>query len=115
MIDAKPLHIRFDKMDAFIRVYNGIRYYLVVKNMIYYRIRYLIGAKSGITYVISHNYVKIKVGSYNYLPLQETLTIHNVIIFIKSVFNKGKNSFYHNIFLEKLLMNYLKNKFLQKI
>ena len=29
------------------------------------------------------------------------MTFHNVIIFIKSVFNKGKNNYYYNIFLEK--------------
>ena len=32
---------------------------------IYNRIRYLISAKSGITYIISHNYAKIKVDSYD--------------------------------------------------
>ena len=36
----------------------------------YNRIRYLIGVKSGITYIISHNYVKIKIDSYDYLTLE---------------------------------------------
>ena len=44
--------------------------------------------KSGITYVISHNYAKIKIDSSDFLPLEETLTLHNVIIIIKPVFNK---------------------------
>ena len=26
LVDTKPLRIRFDKMDEFIRVYNGTRY-----------------------------------------------------------------------------------------
>ena len=26
LIDAKPLRIRFDRVDEFIRVYDGIRY-----------------------------------------------------------------------------------------
>ena len=29
------------------------------------------------------------------------MTFHNVIILIKSVFNKDKNNYYYNIFLEK--------------
>ena len=34
----------------------------------------------GITYVFSHNYAKIEVGLYDELPLEKTLTLHNVII-----------------------------------
>ena len=46
---------------------------IVVHNIIrqhYYnnRIRYLKGVKSGITYVISHNYAKIKVDLCDSLP-----------------------------------------------
>ena len=52
-------------------------------------------------YVISNNYTKFKVDSYDFLPLEKTLTFHNVIIPIKSVFNKDKNNFYYTIFLEK--------------
>ena len=37
----------------------------------YNRITYLIGAKSGITYLISHNYAKTKVDSYPPLPLKK--------------------------------------------
>ena len=66
------------------------------------RIRYLIGVGSIITYVVSYNYLKIKVDSYNFLPLEKTLTFHNVIILIKSVFNKDKNNYYYNIFLEEV-------------
>ena len=57
--------------------------------------------ESGITYVISHNYVEIKIDSYDSLPLQKTLTLHNVIILIQSVFNKDRNNYYYNIFLDK--------------
>ena len=53
----------------------------------YKRIRYIIGVKSGIVYVFSHNYAKIKVDSYDSLPLEKTLTLHKVIILIQSVFN----------------------------
>ena len=65
MIGAKPLHITFDKVDGFIRVYDGARYLVLFVgekyDFIYNRIRYFIGVKSGITYVISHIHAKIKV------------------------------------------------------
>ena len=28
LIDSKPLHIRFDKIDEFFRVYDGTRYFV---------------------------------------------------------------------------------------
>ena len=67
-----------------------IKYYLALKNIknIYNRIRYLISQKSGITYVISHNYARIKVDSIDFLPLEKTLALHNV----KSVLIKIKIS-----------------------
>ena len=37
------------------------------------------------------------------LPLEKTLTLHNVIILIKSVFNKYQNHYYYNKSLEKCL------------
>ena len=65
LIDAKPLGIRFDKKDGFIRVYDGTRYLVLFGdekyNFVYSRIRNLIGVKSSIKYVISHYYLKIKV------------------------------------------------------
>ena len=35
-------------------------------------------------YVISHNYAKFKVDAYDSLPIEKTLTFHNVIILTKS-------------------------------
>ena len=52
--------------------------------------------------MISHNDVKTEVDSCNFLPLEKTVTFHNVIILIKSVQNKDKNNYYHNISLEKV-------------
>ena len=105
LIDSKPLCTRFIEIDGFIRVYDGTRYLVIFGSekyeSIYNGIRYLIGVKSGITYTISHSYAKIKVDSYNSLPLEKTITFHNVIILIKSLFNKDKNNCYYNIFLEK--------------
>ena len=75
MIAAKPLHIRFDELDGFIRVFDGTRYLVLFGSekydFIYSRIRYLIRVKSGITYVISCNNAKIKVDSYDSLPLEK--------------------------------------------
>ena len=49
----------------------------------------------------SYNYAKIKIDSYDSLPLEKTSTLHNVIILIKFVFNKYQTHYYYNIFLEK--------------
>ena len=50
----------------------------------------------------SHYNAKIKVDSYDSLPIEKRLTLHNVIILIKSVLNKDKkNQYYYDIFLEK--------------
>ena len=47
------------------------------------------------------NNAKITVDSYDSLPLEKEMTFHDVIILIKSVFNKDKKNYYYNIFLEK--------------
>ena len=52
------------------------------------RIRYLISLKSGITYIFSDCSTKIKSDSYDSLPTEKRLTLHDVIINIKSVLNK---------------------------
>ena len=49
----------------------------------------------------SHNYATIKIDSDDNLPLEKTLTLHNVFMLIKSVFNKKQNQYYYNVFLEK--------------
>ena len=97
MTGAKPLRIRLDKVDGLIRIYGETKYLVLLGcekiDFIYNRIRYLIGVKNGIMYVISHSYAKAKVDSYDSLPLEKTLALDNVIIFIKSVFNKDKISY----------------------
>ena len=102
--DAKPVRIRFDKVDEFVRVYDGTRYLLLFGLekyiAIFSRIRYLIGEKSGITYAFSHNYATKKADLNDFLPLEQTLPLHNIVILIKSVFNKDQNHYYYNIFLE---------------
>ena len=97
LIGTNLLCIRFDKTDGFIRVYNGIRDLVLFGDekydLIYNRIRYFIGEKSGIAYVISLYYANINVDLYDYLPkyLQIKLTFHRVILLSKLVFNKDKN------------------------
>ena len=107
LIGAKPLRIRFDKVNGFIRIYDGTRHSVLFGSeridAIYGMIRYLIGQKSSITYVIFYNYARIKIYSFDSLPLEKTLTLYNVIILTKSVFNKNQNDYYYNISLEKFL------------
>ena len=57
---SKPLRIGFDKVDRFIKIYNGIRYLVLLGTSwydeIYDSIKYLINEKSGITDNINHNF-----------------------------------------------------------
>ena len=59
LIGAKSLHLRFVKIDRFIRIYDVTRYltFLGAKkhDAIYSRIRHLISLKSSIAYVFSHH------------------------------------------------------------
>ena len=77
LIDPKLSCIRFDKTDGFIRIYDRTRYLTLVGSeeyeAIYKRIRYLISLKSGIRYIFSHYFVKIKVDSYDSLPIEKDL------------------------------------------
>ena len=104
LIESKLLRIRFGNIDGFIKIYDGTRYLTLFGpekyDAIYNRIRYLISLKSGMTYIISHYLAKIKVDSYNPLPIEKRLTLH-IIIHIKSVLNKDKNHYYYKTFLEK--------------
>ena len=56
LFGSKPLRIRFDKIDGFIRVYDEIRYVTLLESIkydaSYSRTRYLIRQKFGITYVV---------------------------------------------------------------
>ena len=88
LIYSKPLHIRFEKIGGFIRIYDGTRYLTLFSS--YNRIRYLRSLRRGITYIFSNSFAKIKVDSYDSLPIEKRLTLHNVIIHIKSVLNKDK-------------------------
>ena len=104
LIASKPLRIRVDKTYGFIKFNNGSKHLVLLGpekyDVIYKRIRYIISLKSNMTYAFSHYFAKIKVDSYDSLPIEKILTLHNVIILIKSVLNK-KNHYYYKIVFEK--------------
>ena len=54
LFDSKPLNTNFDKIDGFIRVYDGTGYLVLFGSekydFIYKKIRFLISVKSGIKY-----------------------------------------------------------------
>ena len=89
------MRIRFDKIDGFIRIYDRNRYLPLFGSekygTIYDRTIYLVSLKSGITYIFSHYFAKIKVDSYIFLPKERILNLHNSIAHIKAVLNKDKN------------------------
>ena len=99
--DIKLLHVRFDKVEAFVRAYGGTRYLVLFGSEKYNKVRHLIELKSGIIYGFSHNYARIKIDWYDSLPLEVTLTFHNVIIHIKLVLSKDEIHYYYEKFLEK--------------
>ena len=74
--------------------YDGIRYSVLIApekyDTIYNRIRYLIDQKSCIKHNFSQKYAKIKIDSYDSLPLGKTLTLFSVIIPIKSILKTVK-------------------------
>ena len=57
--------MRFNKVNGFIRVYDGTRHLVLFGpekyDAIYNRTRYLANEKSDITYVFSHNYTRTKI------------------------------------------------------
>ena len=93
------MHTKYDEADGFIR-------HLALFDCGWFdkicdRIKYLINEKSGIKDSINHNFARIRIESYNSLPIEKILIFHNIIILIKSVINKNENNYYYNIFLEK--------------
>ena len=93
---AKPLRISFDKIDGFIKIHNKIRYLVLFDYVIVIKlgkIKYLLIEKSGIADSINHNFGKIRIDSFDSLPIEKILPFH-VIILLKSVADKYKNEYY---------------------
>ena len=109
LIGSKPLRIRSDKIDGFIRIYDATGHWTLFGSekydAVYDRTRYLISLKSGITHIFSYYFAKVKVDSYDSLPIEKILSLHNVIILIKSVLNKDKNRYYYNMLFWKMLVS----------
>ena len=77
LIGAKSLRITFDKVDRLIRDYDGTKY------------------------LVSFGPEKYDaIESDNDLLLKITLTMHDVVILINSIFNKNHNQYYYKTFLE---------------
>ena len=63
MIVPKPLRIRVDKIDGFVRIYDGTRYLTLFdsekRDAIYNKIRYLKSLKCSITYFFYYSKIKV--------------------------------------------------------
>ena len=84
-MDPKSLCIRFDNVDGIIKIYGGIRYLELsnshnevyygidsrIYNAIFDRINYLICKKLIINDSINHNPTRIRIDSYNSLPIEK--------------------------------------------
>ena len=115
LITAKPLSIRFNKVDGSIRVSDGTRYLALFGpekcDATYNRIRYVKKRyqKSSIHMVFFFNYSRIKTDSCDFLPLEKTLALHVLMLTNLVLIYSYKN----------VLTNYLKlmiiNKFLYKL
>ena len=71
----KPLWIRFDKMDGFIMVLDGKMKHFALFDYGMYdkicnKIKHIMSKKSGLANIINHNFVSIKIDSYNSLPIE---------------------------------------------
>ena len=76
---TKPLPIRFNKIDGFIKVHGGDFRHLVLFDYEYFaeicnKIKYFISEKSGTTDSNNHSFQEIRVVSYNSLPIEKILT-----------------------------------------
>ena len=84
-------HYVLNLFNRFVRVSDGIWWSVSFGtekyDAIYNRITYFISQKNGFTYVFSHNHARIKIYSYDSLPLK-TFTLYSAIILIKSAFNE---------------------------
>ena len=72
---SKPMHITFDKIYGFFRIFDGTRHLTLFGsekyNAIYNRIISLTSLKSSVSYVFSHYCAKIKTDSYDSLPIEK--------------------------------------------
>ena len=86
-MDAKPLRIRFDKVDGVIKIYDGIRHLELfdllseihdrinsrIYNIILNRIDYLISENSDDKYSIKRDFARVRIDLYNSLLIEKNI------------------------------------------
>ena len=74
---AKPLRIRYNKIDGFIKIYNRIRYLVLFDSGWFDKIcdrnKYFISEKNGATDSINHNFARIRIHSCSSLPIEKNI------------------------------------------
>ena len=102
LLRLKPLLVRFDEVDEFIRGFDGARYLALFgsgkHDAIYNRLDILYLKKVALQTFL---FIIMQKSKLIHLILYLSLTFHNLIILIKSVRNKDTNHFYSKILLEK--------------
>ena len=58
---AKPLRIRLDKIDGFIKIHDKIKYLVLFDYRVCDKVKYLTSEKSGITDSINHTFERIRI------------------------------------------------------
>ena len=73
LFEAKPLHIRLDKIDVFIRIHDETRCLTLfgseMYDAIYNKIRYFISPESSTIYIFSHYFMILYI-YYDSSPLE---------------------------------------------
>ena len=101
-MNSKPLCIRFDEIDGFIKIDDGISYLILFGHWWYDelcdKIKYLI--KCGFTLKrvcnmtrtssINHNFARIRIDLYNSLSIEKTLNFYNDIIQLRQLLLRMK-------------------------
>ena len=101
-MQCKIILIIFAKVDGYIRKY-GITKCLPlypsskIYEAMFERIRHFITLKGNIADVYSYKYMNIKIDFNVDLSLEERLAIHEVVILLNSIFNKGHNHYYYHV------------------
>ena len=71
-MNSKSLRIWFDKIDGFIKIYDGIRHLVILGHSCFDEICDSIkGQKSGITDSINYNLERSRTDSHNSLPIEK--------------------------------------------
>ena len=81
---AKLLRIRFNKIDGFIEINHEVKHLVLFDygqfDKICNQIEYLISKKRGIPDSDNDSFARIRIDSYDSLPIEKIFTFHNVII-----------------------------------